>query len=143
VLWRDVPARADLHLDLPLQAQPPRRVRTDPQLASELAGPRRPKLGAEGATSSAGAPVGGGPCAAAGAPGRLLHDFRRTAVRNLVRGRVRDTVATKVADQKTRRVFGRYNITSEKDARAALGRLSGQEEGKSALRGRVVDLVTH
>jgi integrase len=62
-------------------------------------------------------------CQAVGVAGRIPHDFRRTAVRNLVRSGVPDTVAMKITGHLTRSVFDRYDISSEADIREGLGRL--------------------
>lgn len=72
-------------------------------------------------------------CKAAGCPGRIPHDLRRTAVRNLVRAGIPQTVAMKLRGHKTDSVFRRYDIISDLDLRDAARRLDSVTESRQRI----------
>lgn len=63
-------------------------------------------------------------CTAAGCPGRIPHDLRRTAARNLLRAGVAQSWAMKLLGHKTDAIFRRYAITNEADLREAVLKLA-------------------
>jgi integrase len=71
-------------------------------------------------------------CSAVGLAGRLRHDFRRTAVRNLERAGVPRSQAMKITGHRTEAVYRRYAIVSEADVREAVQKLDGYIHGHSS-----------
>ncbi len=68
--------------------------------------------------------------------GRLIHDLRRTAARDLIRSGTAQSVAMKITGHKTNSMFIRYNITDTDDIREALraacARIAAREGRKSS-----------
>ena len=62
-------------------------------------------------------------------PGRKVHDFRRTAARDMIRSGTPETVVMAVTGHTTRAMLDRYNITSERDTREAMEALSARRAG--------------
>jgi integrase len=56
-------------------------------------------------------------CVDAGYPGKIPHDFRRSAIRDMERARLSRSVAMQLTGHKTEAVYRRYAITSEADLR--------------------------
>lgn len=79
-------------------------------------------------------------CDSAGIGVRLFHDFRRTAVRNMVRSGVPERVAMMISGHKTRSVFNRHNIVSDHDLKVAAARHAAYLD---ALRGHNLGTVGH
>jgi hypothetical protein len=64
--------------------------------------------------------------------GLIPHDFRRSAVSNMIRAKVDARVAMQISGHKTRAVFDRYNISDTDDVKDAVRKVA--EFRKAATR---------
>lgn len=78
----------------------------------------------------------------AGIAGRIPHDFRRTAVRNLERSGVPRSVAMKLVGHKTESIYRRYAIVARQDLVDGIKRLADYRSGvdKSPAEKKVVEM---
>ena len=67
-------------------------------------------------------------CVAAGVPGRIPHDFRRTAVRNLERAGVPRSTAMAMVGHRTESIYRRYAIVDEVMLREGAAKLATYTE---------------
>jgi integrase len=76
-------------------------------------------------------------CGKVGLSGRVPHDLRRTAVRNLERAGVSRSVAMKLTGHKTESVYRRYAIVAERDLAEGVQKLASfrQADRRRAVQG--------
>jgi integrase len=80
-------------------------------------------------------------CKRAGLSGKVMHDFRRTAVRNLNRAAIAHATAMSLTGHKTESVYRRYSIDDEASKREALAKLAVLHAADRGAERKVVPLA--
>ena len=65
--------------------------------------------------------------------GLIIHDLRRSAIKNLMKAGVNEKVAMKISGHKTRDVFDRYHIVDTDDVVNAMRRVQISENGANTV----------
>ena len=105
-----------------------RRLACSPYRAARAIASARPASGKSTATRTQGTV-----CESAGLSGRIPHDFRRTAVRNLERASLSRSVAMRMTGHKSEAVYRQYAIVSEQDLHEAALKLARVEQQGKVL----------
>jgi integrase len=82
---------------------------------------------------------------AAEMPNLLIHDLRRSAIRNLIDAGVAEKVAMSISGHKTRAVFDRYHIVNTENVVNAMQKLQNNltkpgQNGESLVRGLLTEV---
>jgi integrase len=80
-------------------------------------------------------------CKQAGVPGRIPHDFRRTAVRNLERAGVPHSAAMAMVGHKTESIYRRYAIVDEAMLREGAAKLAAGPNRRAGVSARIKRLL--
>lgn len=78
----------------------------------------------------------------AGVPDLLVHDLRRTAIRNMIRAGIPEKRAMMISGHRTRDVFDRYDITDERDIQADGEKLAQYLDEKSKVNTKITTVST-